>query len=86
MFLRTNTSSPSWPDRTMTALQRQRYRACEKELTGLPQLPIFDASLTDAEAETYFLSSYRYQEEGFHTLHNLKELRVHILQQLQVEL
>ncbi len=86
MFIENKLRSLSWADRTLTVLTRNRLRACEKELAGLPQRHLFDDRCTDADAENFFLSSWYAAEEGRQKLHTLSELRVRVLEWMPVEL
>ncbi len=86
MFIENKLRSLSWADRTLTVLTRNRLRACEKELAGLPQRHLFDDSCTDADAENFFLSSWYAEEEGRQKLHTLSALRVRVLEWMPVEL
>ena len=63
MFILPPPKQVSWADRTMTVLRRNRMQACERELTGLPQHSLFDASVTDVEAEVFFAGSWYAKEE-----------------------
>ncbi len=86
MFTENKLRSLSWADRTLTVLTRNRLRACEKELAGLPQRHLFDESCTDADAENFYLSSWYAREEGRLKLHTLAEMRMRVLEWLPVEL
>ncbi len=86
MFIDHKLRSVSWADRTLTVLSRNRLRACEKELAGLPQRHLFDEAFTDVDAENFFLSSWYVLEEGRLKLHTLTELRTRVLEWMPVEL
>ncbi len=86
MFIENKLRSVPWADRTLTVLTRNRLRACEKELAGLPQRHLFDEKCTDRDAENFYLSSWYAQEEGRLKLHTLAEMRMRVLEWLPVEL
>ena len=86
MFILPPPKQVSWADRTMTVLRRNRMQACERELTGLPQHSLFDASVTDVEAEVFFAGSWYAKEEKQPALHSIEGLRSRVLQDLPISM
>ena len=82
MFIDTPPKPVRWADRTMTVLRQERLQACEKELAGLPQLSLFDAAVTDLDAENFYAASWYAREERDHSLHSIEGLRARVLQDL----
>jgi len=87
MITSTEQSRPiRWADRTLTILRTRRLEACEKEFAGLGGCALFDAEVTDLDAERLFEESYDAQEEKEVRLHTIEELRTRVLSRFSAEI
>ncbi len=89
MLRQGNTHAFHWADKTMSVLRSDQLEACEKELTGLPAVCLFDAECHDDSAEElYDLSWYSEEDRSSGTplsLHTVDELRVRVLSSFATE-
>lgn len=89
MFRQGNTSPFHWADKTMSVLRADQLEACEKELSGLPAVCLFDAHCKDEHAEKLYDLSYYSDEDRSSgmppSLHTVDGLRVRVLSSFAAE-
>ena len=85
MLRETNVQRLHWADKTMSVLRQEQLEACEKRLSALPDVTVFDLS-DDLRTEDIWACSYDAQEHPrVDKLHTHKELRAQILGSLAAE-
>ena len=85
MLRETNVQRLHWADKTMSVLRQEQLEACEKRLSALPEVTVFDLA-DDLRTEEIWQCSYDAQEHPRqHQLHTRKELRAQILGNLAAE-
>ena len=85
MLRQTNVQQLHWADKTMSILRQEQLEACEKRLSALPKVTVFDLT-DDLCTEDVWQCSYDCQEHpGLSELHTLRELRAHVLGRLAAE-
>ena len=89
MLRRGNTRPFHWADKTMSVLRADQLEACEKELTGLPGVCLFDAECRDDHAEKLYDMSWYSDEDRFSgtapSLHTVDGLRTLVLSSFPAE-
>ncbi len=85
MLRETNVQQLHWADKTMSVIRQEQLEACEKRLSALPHMTVFDLT-DDLHTEELWQFSYDAQEcPRIDKLHTCKELRATILGRLAVE-
>ena len=85
MLRETNVHQLHWADKTMSVIRQEQLEACEKRLSALPQVTIFDLT-DDLRTEEVWQCSYDAQEHPrMEKLHTRKELRAQVLGHLAAE-
>lgn len=85
MLRETNVQRLHWADKTMSVIRQEQLEACEKRLSALPQITVFDL-LDDLRTEEIWQCSYDAQEHPrMEKLHTRKELRAQVLGRLASE-
>lgn len=85
MLRETNVQRLHWADKTMSVIRQEQLEACEKRLTALPRVTVFDLG-SDLEVEEIWQCSYDAQEHPrMQQLHTRKALRAQILGSLAAE-
>ena len=85
MLRETNVQRLHWADKTMSVIRQEQLEACEKRLSALPKVTIFDLS-DDVLIEQIWQCSYDAQEHPHQEkLHTRKELRAQVLGNLAAE-
>ena len=88
MLRQGNTRPLHWADKTMSVLRADQLEACEKDLSSLPFVCLFDPNCTDTDAESFYdLSYFPAEDKGKPpVLHTVDELRVRVLSSFAPEL
>ncbi len=85
MLRETNVQRLHWADKTMSVLRQEQLEACEKRLTALPDVTVFDLT-DDLRTEDVWQCSYDAQEHPkLEKLHTRKSLRAQVLASLAAE-
>ena len=85
MLRETNVQRLHWADKTMSVLRQEQLEACEKRLSALPCVTVFDLA-DDLRTEEIWQCSYDAQEHPvMEKLHTRKELRAQVLGTLAAE-
>ena len=85
MLRETNVQRLHWADKTMSVIRQEQLEACEKRLSALPQLTVFDLT-SDVDVENIWQCSYDAQEHPrLDKLHTRKSLRAQVLGSLSAE-
>ncbi len=85
MLRETNVQRLHWADKTMSVIRQGQLEACEKRLSALPHLTVFDLT-DDLRTEELWQFSYDAQEHPrMDKLHTYQELRADILGRLACE-
>lgn len=85
MLRETNVQRLHWADKTMSVLRQEQLEACEKRLSLLPDVTVFDLT-DDLRTEEIWQCSYDAQEHPqLQKLHTRKELRAQVLGSLASE-
>ena len=85
MLRETNVQRLHWADKTMSVIRQEQLEACEKRLSALPQVTIFDLA-DDLRTEEVWQCSYDAQEHPKpEKLHTRKEMRAQVLGSLAAE-
>ncbi len=85
MLRETNVQRLHWADKTMSVIRQEQLEACEKRLSALPPVTVFDLS-DDLRTEKIWQCSYDAQEHPrMEKLHTCRELRGQILGSLAAE-
>ena len=85
MLRETNVQRLHWADKTMSVLRQEQLEACEKRLSALPDVTVFDLA-DDLRAEEIWQCSYAAQEHPhLEELHTRKTLRSQVLTSLASE-
>lgn len=85
MLRETNVQRLHWADKTMSVIRQEQLEACEKRLSALPQITVFDLT-DDLRTEEIWQCSYDAQEHPrMDKLHTRKELRAQVLANLAAE-
>ena len=85
MLRETNVQRLHWADKTMSVLRQEQLEACEKRISALPPVTIFDLT-DDLHIEEIWQCSYDVQEHPrMEKLHTRKELRAQVLGRLAAE-
>lgn len=85
MLRETNVQRLHWADKTMSVLRQEQLEACEKRLSALPDVTVFDLT-DDLRTEEIWACSFDAQEHPQLTkLHTRKELRAQVLGTLASE-
>ena len=85
MLRETNVQRLHWADKTMSVLRQEQLEACEKRLSALPRVTIFDLA-DETRTEEIWQCSYNAQEHPrLEKLHSRKELRAQVLGSLAAE-
>ena len=85
MLRETNVQRLHWADKTMSVIRQEQLEACEKRLSALPKVTVFDLS-DDLLTEDIWQCSYDAQEHPqMDKLHTYKELRAQVLGRLAAE-
>ncbi|MDD6050777.1 MAG: hypothetical protein PUC00_05835 [Clostridiales bacterium] len=85
MLRETNVQRLHWADKTMSVIRQEQLEACEKRLSALPRVTVFDLT-SDIDVEEVWQCSYDAQEHPrMEKLHTRKELRAQVLGNLAAE-
>lgn len=85
MLRETNVQRLHWADKTMSVIRQEQLEACEKRLSALPRLTVFDLT-NDLRTEEIWQCSYDAQEHPkMEKLHTFRELRAQVLGSLAAE-
>ena len=85
MLRETNVQRLHWADKTMSVIRQEQLEACEKRLSALPRVTVFDLT-DDLRTEEIWQCSYDAQEHPkMDMLHTRKELRAQVLANLAAE-
>lgn len=85
MLRETNVQRLHWADKTMSVLRQEQLEACEKRLSALPDVTVFDLA-DDLRTEEIWRCSYDAQEHPkMEKLHTRKALRAQVLGNLASE-
>lgn len=85
MLRETNVQRLHWADKTMSVIRQEQLEACEKRLSALPSVTVFELA-DDLCIEDVWQSSYDAQEHPrMEKLHTRKELRAQVLGSLAAE-
>ena len=85
MLRETNVQRLHWADKTMSVIRQEQLEACEKRLSALPQMTVFDLN-SEMHTEEIWQCSYDAQEHPrMDKLHTRKELRAMVLGNLSAE-
>jgi len=85
MLRETNVQRLHWADKTMSVLRQEQLEACEKRLSALPDVTVFDLA-DDLRTEEIWHCSYDAQEHPkMEKLHTRKALRAQVLGSLASE-
>ena len=85
MLRETNVQRLHWADKTMSVIRQEQLEACEKRLSALPQVTIFNLA-DELRTEEIWQCSYDAQEHPkMEKLHTRKELRAQVLGSLAAE-
>ncbi len=85
MLRETNVQRLHWADKTMSVIRQEQLVACEKRLSALPPVTVFDLT-DDLHTEEIWRCSYDAQEHPrMERLHTYKDLRGQILGRLATE-
>lgn len=85
MLRETNVQRLHWADKTMSVIRQEQLEACEKRLSALPRVTVFDLT-DDLRTEEIWQCSYDAQEHPkMDKLHTRKELRAQVLANLAAE-
>lgn len=85
MLRETNVQRLHWADKTMSVIRQEQLEACERRLSGLPRVTVFELS-DDLRAEEIWQCSYDAQEQPrLQSLHTCKALRAQVLGRLPAE-
>ena len=85
MLRETNVQRLHWADKTMSVIRQEQLEACEKRLSTLPQMTVFDLN-SEMHTEEIWQCSYDAQEHPrLDKLHTRKELRAMVLGNLSAE-
>ena len=85
MLRETNVQQLHWADKTMSVLRQEQLEACEKRLSALPKVTVFDLT-DDLHTEEVWACSYDAQEHpSFEKLHTRTDLRAQVLASLAAE-
>ena len=85
MLRETNVQQLHWADKTMSVLRQEQLEACEKRLSALPQVTVFDID-DDLRTEEIWRCSYDAQEHpNMEALHTRTALRAQVLGSLAAE-
>ena len=85
MLRETNVQRLHWADKTMSVLRQEQLEACEKRLTALPNVTVFDLT-DDLRSGEIWQCSYDAQEHPkLEKLHTCKSLRAQVLGSLAAE-
>ncbi len=85
MLRETNVQRLHWADKTMSVIRQEQLEACERRLSALPRVTVFDLT-DDLRTEEIWQCSYDAQEHPrLEKLHTRKELRAQVLGSLAAE-
>lgn len=85
MLRETNVQRLHWADKTMSVIRQEQLEACEKRLSALPRVTVFDLT-DDLHVEEIWQYSYDAQEHPrLEKLHTRKALRAQVLGALAAE-
>ena len=85
MLRETNVQRLHWADKTMSVIRQEHLEACEKRLSALPRVTVFDLT-DDLRTEEIWQCSYDAQEHPqLEKLHTRKQLRAQVLGNLAAE-
>lgn len=85
MLRETNVQRLHWADKTMSVLRQEQLEACEKRLSALPDVTVFDLT-NDLRTEEIWQCSYDAQEHPrMDALHTRQSLRAKVLGSLAAE-
>ena len=85
MLRETNVGRLHWADKTMSVLRQEQLEACDRRLSHLPDVTVFDLT-DDLRTEEIWRCSYDAQEHPrVEKLHTRKELRAQVLGSLASE-
>ena len=85
MLRETNVQRLHWADKTMSVIRQEQLEACEKRLSALPRVTVFELE-NDLHTEDIWQCSYDAQEHPkMNKLHTRKELRAQVLGSLAAE-
>ena len=85
MLRETNVQRLHWADKTMSVIRQEQLEACDRRLSALPRVTVFDLA-DDLRTEEIWQCSYDAQENPrMDKLHTRKELRAQVLGNLAAE-